>query len=75
MAVSKNVSDVKLRLRFPNGLTSGGKAKYKTVNLSNVKLDVTDEALYEAGNAYAGLVNGELESVSRVDVSDMTSAD
>ena len=75
MVVSKNVSDVKLRLRFPNGLTSGGKAKYRTVNLSNVKLDATDEELYEAGNAYAGLVNGELESVSRVDVADMTSAD
>lgn len=75
MAISKKVSDVKLQFRFENGTNSYGQTKYKTVSLSNIKLNASDEQLFDAGTAYAGLTAQVLGGLSRVDVSDLVSTD
>ena len=72
MAAAKNVSDVKLQVRFENGTTASGKAKIQTASISDIKLDPTYQQLYDSGSAYAGLTNLTLESIRRVEVSDLT---
>ena len=72
MAAVKAISDVKLQVRFNNGATAGGKAAVKTVTLSQVKLDATDQQLLDAGNALAGLSSLTLNGVRRVDTGDLS---
>ncbi|WP_297020546.1 DUF1659 domain-containing protein [uncultured Dialister sp.] len=72
MAAVKAISDVKLQVRFNNGTTASGKAAVKTVTLSQVKLDATDQQLLDAGNALAGLSSLTLNGVRRVDTGDLS---
>lgn len=72
MAAVKAISDVKLQVRFNNGTTTTGKAAVKTVTLSQVKLDATDQQLLDAGNALAGLSSLPLNGVRRVDTGDLS---
>lgn len=72
MAAVKAISDVKLQVRFNNGTTAAGKAAVKTVTLSQVKLDATDQQLLDAGNALAGLSSLTLNGVRRVDTGDLS---
>lgn len=72
MAAVKAISDVKLQVRFNNGTTAAGKAAVKTVTLSQVKLDATDQQLLDAGNALAGLSSLTLNGVRQVDTGDLS---
>ena len=72
MAAVKAISDVKLQVRFNNGTTAAGKAAVKTVTLSQVKLDATDQQLLDAGNALAGFSSLTLNGVRRVDTGDLS---
>lgn len=72
MAAVKAISDVKLQVRFNNGTTAAGKAAVKTVTLSQVKMDATDQQLLDAGNALAGLSSLTLNGVRRVDTGDLS---
>lgn len=71
MAVKKEINDVKLQIRFENGLTASGKKAIKTMSLGNIKLDSTDQQLLEAGNAVSTLSSLPLEGVRRVEISDL----
>ena len=68
---TKSMIDKKLNIRFENGTTASGKTSVKTTNLSNVKLNATDEDMLEAGNAYASLTSLTLDGVRMTDVYDL----
>lgn len=68
---TKSMIDKKLNIRFENGTTASGKAAIKTTNLSNVKLDATDDDMMEAGTAYASLTSLTLDGVRMTDVYDL----
>ena len=70
---TKSMIDKKLNIRFENGTTASGKASVKTTNLSNVKLDATDDDMMEAGTAYASLTSLTLDGVRMTDVYELTS--
>ena len=69
---TKSMIDKKLNIRFENGTTASGKASVKTTNLSNVKLDATDDDMMEAGSAYASLTSLTLDGVRMTDVYELT---
>ena len=68
---TKSMIDKKLNIRFENGTNASGKTLVKTTNLSNVKLNATDEDMLEAGNAYASLTSLPLDGVRMTDVYDL----
>ena len=68
---TKSMIDKKLNIRFENGTNASGKTLVKTTNLSNVKLNATDEDMLEAGNAYASLTSLTLDGVRMTDVYDL----
>lgn len=68
----KSMIDKKLNIRFENGTTASGKASVKTTNLSNVKLDATDDDMMEAGSAYASLTSLTLDGERMTDVYELT---
>ena len=70
---TKFMIDKKLNIRFENGTTASGKMAIKTTNLSNVKLNATDDEMMEAGTAYASLTSLSLDGVRMTDVYDLTS--
>lgn len=72
MAAKKNVSDVKLQIRFNNGTTASGKTAVKSMSLGQIKVDATDQQLLDAGTALAGLSSLTLEGVRRIDTGDLT---
>lgn len=69
---TKSMIDKKLNIRFENGTTASGKASVKTTNLSNVKLDATDDDMMEASSAYASLTSLTLDGVRMTDVYELT---
>ena len=71
MAAKKNVSDVRLQIRFNNGTTVSGKVSVKTLSLGQIKLGATDQELLDAGSALAGLSSLPLEGLRRVETGDL----
>lgn len=71
MAAKKNVSDVRLQIRFNNGITASGKVSVKTLSLGQIKLGATDQELLDAGSALAGLSSLPLEGLRRVETGDL----
>lgn len=71
MAAKKNVSDVRLQIRFNNGATASGKVSVKTLSLGQIKLGATDQELLDAGSALAGLSSLPLEGLRRVETGDL----
>ena len=71
MAAKKNVSDVRLQIRFNNGTTASGKFSVKTLSLGQIKLGATDQELLDAGSALAGLSSLPLEGLRRVETGDL----
>lgn len=71
MAAKKNVSDVRLQIRFNNGTTASGKVSVKTLSLGQIKLGATDQGLLDAGSALAGLSSLPLEGLRRVETGDL----
>lgn len=70
--VTKTMVDKKLHIRLENGTVSG-KTALKNVNLTNVKLDASDEDMYEAAKAYSTLSALPLDSIRLTDLYDVTS--
>ncbi len=71
MTVKANTTNLVLQLRVENGTTSSGETALKSINLSKIKLDATDQALLEAGNAAGALQSHSLEGVRRVTTADL----
>ena len=71
MAAKKNVSDVRLQIRFNKGTTASGKVSVKTLSLGQIKLGATDQELLDAGSALAGLSSLPLEGLRRVETGDL----
>lgn len=71
MAAKKNVSDVRLQIRFNNGTTASGKVSVKPLSLGQIKLGATDQELLDAGSALAGLSSLPLEGLRRVETGDL----
>lgn len=71
MAAKKNVSNVRLQIRFNNGTTASGKVSVKTLSLGQIKLGATDHELLDAGSALAGLSSLPLEGLRRVETGDL----
>ena len=71
MAAKKNVSDVRLQIRFNNGTTASCKVSVKTLSLGQIKLGATDQELLDAGSALAGLSSLPLEGLRRVETGDL----
>ena len=71
MAAKKNVSDVRLQIRFNNGTTASGTVSVKTLSLGQIKLGATDQELLDAGSALAGLSSLPLEGLRRVETGDL----
>ncbi len=63
MAVSKSVERTKLVVRVDNGDGS-----FKNLNFANIKESASDEALFVAGTAIAGLQTKAVDSIRRSEV-------
>ncbi len=71
MSVKANTTNLVLQLRVENGTTSSGATAVKSISLNKIKLDATDQALLDAGNAAAGLQSHALEGLRRVTTADL----
>lgn len=71
MAVKKEAYDVKVQIRFENGIDGHGKTAVKTMSLGQIKLGATDQELLDAGTALAGLSSMPLARIRRIDTGDL----
>ena len=71
MAAVSNVYDVKLQVRLDNGLTASGAQAVKSVSISQIKTDATDDQLLAAGEALGSLADSELIGVRKVETTDL----
>lgn len=66
MAVSSNTTDIKLQIQIETGETKNGKAVLKNLNFSKIKASATNEELFAAGSAIAGLQTKTLADINAV---------
>lgn len=66
--MNKTINDVKLQIRYVNGLTTSGTNAIKTVNYTKIKTDADDASIYAAGQAIASLQSLPLDGIRIVDV-------
>lgn len=66
MAIIKKVEDVVLKLELDGGVVDG-KQKIKSKRFNKVKLNATDESVYETGLVLSGLQSKTLMNVKRLD--------
>lgn len=71
MAAVSKVYDVKLQVRLDNGLTASGAQAVKSVSISQIKTDATDDQLLAAGEALGSLADSELIGVRKVETTDL----
>lgn len=71
MAVIKKVEDVVLKLELDGGIVDG-KQRIKSKRFNKVKLDATDESIYETGVVISNLQNKTLMNVKRLDEVSLT---
>lgn len=69
--MNKTINDVKLQIRYVNGVTTSGASAIKSVNYTKIKTDADDAALYAAGQAIASLQSLPLDGIRVVDVYDL----
>lgn len=72
MAIEKSRYDTKLVIRVEDGTTSSGTAAIKNLNYSQVKVNATDEELYNAGKAISELQSKTLSGIRIVEYYDVT---
>lgn len=72
MAAERKVSEVKLQVRLDNGFTSSGAQAVKSVSLTKIKTDATDDQLLAAGEALGSIADTSLIGVRKVETSDLT---
>ncbi len=72
MAVKATMNDLVLQVRLENGESSTGKTTIKKVNFTNVKLNATDQQLFDMGSAVAGLLEAPLSGLRKVTTDDLT---
>lgn len=72
MAANATRTDSRLVLRVETGEMKGDTPLLKTVSLSRIKKDASDDALLEAGNALASLQTKTLDAIRRVDTIELT---
>lgn len=72
MAANATRTDSRLVLRLETGEMKGDTPLLKTVSLSRIKKDASDDALLEAGNALASLQTKTLDAIRRVDTIELT---
>ena len=71
MAVIKKVEDIVLKLELDGGIVDG-KQRIKSKRFNKVKLDATDESIYETGVVISNLQNKTLMNVKRLDEVSLT---
>lgn len=74
MAVTKNMTDIKLQVIVENGTTASGKKATKNISFNQIKLSATDDELLDAGKAVAGLLATSLAGMRLVNTYDLTDA-
>lgn len=74
MAVTKNMTDIKLQVIVENGTTASGKKATKNISFNQIKLNATDDELLDAGKAVAGLLATSLAGMRLVNTYDLTDA-
>ena len=67
MAVDKVFMSCGLGICVNTGMTEAGKAVLKTIHFSGVQSAVTDQELYDAGVALAGLQKHAMQSINRTE--------
>lgn len=72
MAIEKSRYDTKLVIRVEDGTTSSGAAAIKNLNYSQVKVNATDEELYNAGKVISELQSKTLSGIRVVEYYDVT---
>ena len=72
MAIEKSRYDTKLVIRVENGTTSSGAAAVKNLNYSQVKVNASDEELYNAGKAVSELQSKALSGIRIVEYYDVS---
>lgn len=55
MAITRNVTSMRLGLVVSDGVTSSGAAKTATLSYGNISLSATDKGLFDVGTAIGGL--------------------
>lgn len=72
MAIEKSRYDTKLVIRVEDGTTSSGAAAVKNLNYSQVKVNASDEELYNAGKAVSELQSKALSGIRIVEYYDVS---
>lgn len=73
MAVTKTLTDIKLRLVLETDETKNGKAVTKNWNLHKINPSATDEQLFAAAEALAGLQTLTLSDINTVESNTLSS--
>lgn len=72
MAIEKSRYDTKLVIRVEDGTTSSRAAAVKNLNYSQVKVNASDEELYNAGKAVSELQSKALSGIRIVEYYDVS---
>lgn len=72
MAIEKSRYDTKLVIRVEDGTTSSGAVAVKNLNYSQVKVNASDEELYNAGKAVSELQSKALSGIRIVEYYDVS---
>lgn len=67
MAVNSKINSSKVKLELQNGLDEYGKNIIKSKTLSQVKVDSSDENIYDSMLVFTGLQQLPLVAVKRID--------
>ena len=69
MALQVQKEKLSLKLVSADGFTEGGKEKFRTKTYSGVNPEVTDEALYRAGEGIKSLILDDVRTIKKVEES------
>ncbi|MCE5285175.1 MAG: DUF1659 domain-containing protein [Pelosinus sp.] len=67
MAASKVPQSCSLGIKVQTGTNAAGSAVYKTFNFSNVKVDATDQDVYDVAIGIGSLQTYPVSAVTRLD--------
>lgn len=73
MAIVRKSGTVAMLLTFENGVNNAGKTIYKTITLSKVNPELTDENFYNAGEVLAGLQKLTLSDIKHRKIESLVS--
>lgn len=74
MAINKVLVTSALQLKVVKGVNSQGQPILGSITYKNIKVDATEQNLYDVAQVLIGLQQHSLDSVQRVDTNDLEEA-